>query len=259
MSRDKSSVDSLAEASKSRSSFTGRSALGAAGYVSHTDDNSYNYLGETGQVDIIQPQEGGYKEIRIGAAWQNIHDGDEEKPTGFLNKLLGKKTKKPKKFKGVDLDLGCLYELENGERGSIQAFGEHFGDYNDEPFMKLSHDDRTGDDDDDDDGEDEIILINGKKWPQIKRLMVYLYIYEGAVNWAEIQPQIQIRVPGEKPMIVKLHTYKSELSLCAVAGLEQVRGGVRLTNYTEYYPGHAEMDRAFGFGLEWADGQKSQA
>lgn len=253
MSRDKSSIDSLANASKSRANFTGRKALGAAGYVSDTDDNSYNYLGTTGQVDIIQPQEGGYKEIRIGAAWQNIHDGaDKEK--GFLKNLLKKTPKKPA---GVDLDLGCLYELHNGERGSIQAFGEFFGDYDEAPFMKLSHDDRTGDDDDDDDGEDEIILINGKKWPEIKRLMVYLYIYDGAVNWAQIQPQIQIRVPGEKPMIVKLHTYKSELSLCAVAGLENVRGGVRMTNYTEYYPGHAEMDRAFGFGLEWADGKKS--
>ena len=87
MSRDKSSIDSLANASKSRANFTGRKALGAAGYVSDTDDNSYNYLGTTGQVDIIQPQEGGYKEIRIGAAWQNIHDGaDKEK--GFLKNLL---------------------------------------------------------------------------------------------------------------------------------------------------------------------------
>lgn len=254
MSRDKSSIDSLAAASKSRASFTGRKALGAAGYVSDTDDNSYNYLGTTGQVDIIQPQQGGYDHIRIGAAWQNLH---QEKPKGgFFRGLLGKKIKKPA---GVDLDLGCLYELENGERGSIQAFGEHFGDYDHAPYMKLSHDDRTGDDDDDDDGEDEIILINGKKWPEIKRLVVYLYIYDGVANWAEIQPQIQIRVPGEKPMIVKLHTYKSELALCAVAGLEHVRGGVRLTNYTEYYPGHAEMDRAFGFGLEWADGQKTRA
>lgn len=252
MSRNKSSMDSLASATQSRSSFTGRSALGAAGYVSDTDDDSYNYLGTTGQVDIIQPQEGGYEKIRIGAAWQNLHDGRNDKGS-FLSKILGKNRKKPT---GVDLDLGCLYELENGERGSIQAFGEQFGDYDNAPFIKLSHDDRTGDDDDDDDGEDEIILINGQKWPQIKRLLVYLYIYDGVASWAEIQPQIQIRVPGEKPMVVTLHTYKSELSLCAVAGLEHVRGGVRLTNYTEYYPGHAEMDRAFGFGLEWADGQK---
>lgn len=254
MGRDKSSIDSLANATKSRSSFTGRSALGAMGYVSDTDDDRNNYLGETGQVDVIQPQKDGYEYIRIGAAWQNIHDNG--KKPGFFKKILGGAPKGPK---GVDLDLGCLYELENGKRGSIQAFGEFFGDYENEPFMKLSHDDRTGDDDDDDDGEDEIIMLNGSKWAQIKRLLVYLYIYDGAAHWAQIQPQIQIRVPGEKPMIVNLHTYKSELPLCAVAGLENVRGGVRLTNYTEYYPGHAEMDRAFGFGLEWDDGEKTPA
>lgn len=254
MARDKSSADSLIGATQSRSSFSGRSALGAVGYVSDTDDDAYSYLGTTGQVDIIQPQEGGYEQIRIGAAWQNLYQGLPG--GGFLGKLLGRNKARPQ---GVDLDLGCLYELHNGERGSLQAFGECYGNFKEEPYMKLSQDDRTGDDDDDDDGEDEIILINGRKWPEIKRLLVYLYIYDGVTNWAQIKPQIQIRVPGEKPMIVQLHTYKSELSLCAVAGLENVRNGIKMTNFTEYYPGHAEMDRAFGFGLEWDDGKKAPA
>lgn len=249
MARDKSSQDSLMNATRSRASFSGHgNALGAKGYVSDTDDNNYHFLGSTGQTEIINPQDHGYKQIRIGAAWQPMMKKDES----FLGKLM-KKTRQ----QNVDLDLGCLYELQNGERGAIQAFGDMYGDYDNAPFMKLSGDDRTGEDDDDDDGEDEVILMNGAKWPDIKRILVYLYIYDGATDWAEIRPQVQIRVPGESPLIVNLHTYKSELALCSVAELVNVRNGIKLTNHTEYYPGHAEMDRAFGYGLQWDDGQKT--
>lgn len=248
MERKNLSQDSIAEASRYRAKFSGHgNAKGAAGYISDTDDDTYSFLGATGQLEIFNPQPGGYQKIRIGAAWRN----KLVEESGFLGKIF----KKVRKI-GVDLDLGCLYELNDGTRGCLQAFGKTYGAYNAPPYIKLSGDDRTGDDHDDDDGEDEILRINGQKWPEIKRMLVYLYIYGGVNNWAEIQPQLQVRVPNEKPMIVTLHTYKSELPICAVAGLENVRGGIRLKNYTEYYPGHAELDRAFGYGLDWTDGKK---
>ncbi|MCB9990360.1 MAG: Tellurium resistance protein TerA [Rhodospirillales bacterium] len=248
MSRENLSQDSMIEATRSRAKFSGHGrSKGAAGYVSDTDDNAYDFLGTTGQNEIFNPQEGGFGPIRIGAAWQPL----TVEETGFFKKLF-----KKEKEQGVDLDLGCLYELQNGERGCLQAFGGQHGAYKQEPYISLSEDDRTGDDDDDDDGEDEVMMVNGPKWPEIKRMLVYLYIYGGANDWAQVKPQLQIRVPNEKPMVVTLHTYKSELALCAVAGLENVRNGIKLTNYTEYYPGHAEMDRAFGYGLQWADGEK---
>lgn len=242
------SQKSLAEANRYRAKFSGhRNAKGAAGYISDTDDDSYSFLGSTGQLEIFNPQEGGFGKIRIGAAWQNT----VVEEAGFFGKIFKKARKQ-----GVDLDLGCLYELQDGTRGCLQAFGNTYGAYKTAPYIQLSGDDRTGDDDDDDDGEDEILRINGQKWSEIKRMLVYLYIYGGVNNWAEIKPQLQVRVPNEKPMIVSLHTYKSELCICAVAGLENIRGGIRLKNYTEYYPGHPELDRAFGFGMDWTDGKK---
>jgi len=247
MTKGSESHHSLMEATRSRAKFSGHgSARGAAGYVSDTDD-SCDFLATTGQTTIFNPHEGGYGDISIGAAWQTMTKSDQS----FIGKLF-KKTKE----QGVDLDLGVLYELQNGKRGCIQAFGGTFGEYDVEPFMKLSGDDRTGEDDDDIDGQDEIVTLNGQKWPEIKRLLVYLYIYQGAQNWAQLAPQVHIKVPNEKPMVVTLHTYKSELCLAAVAMMENVRNGIRLTNMTEYYPGHPSMDRAYGFGLEWDDGQK---
>lgn len=249
MAQEKSSANSMIEASRWRSKFSGHAnARGAAGFVSDTDDNACNFLGTTGQTEIFNPRPGGYGDIRIGVAWKNL----EVERAGFFGKLF-KKTMR----KGVDLDIGCLYELQNGHRGCLQAFGGMHGALEGEPYIMLSGDDRTGDDRDDQDGEDEIITINGAKWPEIRRLLVYLYIYGGASNWADVQPQVQVRVPGEKPMILTLHTDRSELPLCVAAGIENVRNGIKMTNYTEYYPGHAEMDRAFGFGIDWEDGRKT--
>jgi tellurite resistance protein TerA len=153
---------------------------------------------------------------------------------------------------GVDLDVGCLYELQDGTRGAVQAFGEKFGDFEQPPYMALSGDERTGEAK----GYDEYVQINGAHWDKIKRVLVYFYIYSGVPNWAEINPKIILDVPGEEDLVVALGAHNDALAVCAVGGLENVRNGIKLTNYTEYFPGHAEMDRAFGFGLEWADGKK---
>jgi tellurite resistance protein TerA len=116
----------------------------------------------------------------------------------------------------------------------------------------LSGDERRGDRV----GPDETIHINGAHWNDIQRILFYAYIYKGAENWAHVRPQIQVRVPHQSPMIVTLNASKQALSLCAIASLENVRGGLKLTSILEYFPGHAEMDRAFGFGLSWEDGVK---
>ena len=124
-----------------------------------------------------------------------------------------------------------------------------------EPFISLSGDERTGDKE----GHDEYLLINGHKWSEVKRVLVYIYIYKGVPNWSHIKPQVVIDVPGENDLYVTLNVYDDSLAVCAVGELENIRGGIRLTNRTEYFPGHEEMDRAYGFGLDWDDGVKPPA
>jgi len=251
----KGSGHSIEAATKSRASFSshgtsGTKSLGAAGFISPYDDSqSADFLSRPGETAIVNPPKDGMGTFEIGAAWDNVEPKAQKK--GLLAGLLG--GKKQSKPKGVDLDIGCLYELNSGERGAIQAFGERYGAFNEPPYLHLSGDERTGDAE----GYDETIKVNGEKWNEIKRVVVYLYIYGGAKSWECVRPQIQLRVPSEKPMVVTLQAKRQELALCAVAGLENVRGGIRMTNYLEYFPGHAELDRAFGFGLNWADGQKN--
>ena len=242
--KTKTSVDSLADATRSRVDFSGhRGSLGAAGYREvATDPENCEFLNEPGASIAISPTNG-FETMLVGVAWDNI----KVEESGFFGKMF-----KKARNVGVDLDIGCLYEMQDGTRGAIQAFGEKFGDFENPPYMQLSGDEQTGDAA----GHDEYILVNGKHWDEVKRVLVYIYIYEGAARWSDINPQIILDVPGEDDLVVTLGAHDDALALCAVGGLESVRGGIKLTNYTEYFPGHYEMDRAFGFGLEWGDGHK---
>lgn len=245
-----SSKHSIDEATRGRAEFSRHgNSLGASGFLSPYDDaQSADFLSKPGETAIVNPPKDGMNTFEIGVAWDNIVPKVEKK--SFLQKLLG--SKETPSAAGVDLDVGCLYELEDGSRGAIQAFGDRYGNFDEAPYIQLSGDERTGDAE----GDDEIIRVNGSHWNQIKRVVIYLYIYGGAKNWETVRPQIQVRVPGEKPMVVTLQARREELALCAVAGLENIRGGIRMTNYLEYFPGHDELDRAFGFGLDWTDGKK---
>lgn len=266
MTDDSSSKKAILEATRSRAKFSGHNegkALGAAGFISpHDDTGAASFLSRPGQTAIVNPTKEGIQDFEIGVAWDNVKiakgRGQQKQNVGFLDKLLGRTKPQNQKWpdepktKGVDLDIGCFYELKNGKRGVIQAFGDMYGNLETEPFISLSGDERTGDAD----GEDELIKVNGRRWSEFKRLVIYIYIYGGASSWESVRPQIQVRVPEEKPMVVSLNARREELALCAVAGLENIRGGIKMTNYLEYFPGHAEMDRAFAFGLEWAEGRK---
>lgn len=245
MPRDTISTDSMSEASRNRAEFSGHgNAKGAAGYRPENEEHVENLLNGFGETLIVQKPENGFDDIVIGASWDNI----AVQESGFFGKLLKKATKQ-----GVDIDLGCLYEMQDGTRGCLQAFGDMFGEYDAAPFIHLSGDERTGDKE----GDDEGMHINGQKWDQIKRLVVYVYIYSAAeFNWENIRPKITIRIPGEQPLVVTPAIKKTDLPVCAVAGIENERGAIRFTNFGEYFPGHAELDRAYGFGLKWDDGHK---
>lgn len=241
------SANSMIEATRSRVKFSGHGrSKGAAGYKVDNQDGSCEFLSASGQTAIINPHEGGFDTIEIGAAWDMMEVTQEQT---LIDKLL-KRTRT--KLQDVDLDLGCLYEMQDGTRGALQAFGGLHGTFDQPPFMKLSRDEREGDEE----GFDEHIKINGAHWPEIKRLLIYVYIYGGAPHWASARPQIQIQVPNETPMIVTPAVHKSELAVCVIGSLNNIRNGIKLENFTEYYPGHAEMDRAFGWGLEWEGGTK---
>ncbi len=237
---------SLEEADRDRAVRSRHGGMGAAGYISANDASQASaFLSSPGEIAVINPPDAGLPNFEIAVAWDNVAVAESK---GILGKFIKKKVLK----KGVDLDLGCLYRLQSGLRGGLQAFGNDHGALDQPPYISLSGDERTGDRE----GPDEVIHVNGAHWGKIDKILIYVYIYGGAKNWQSVRPQVQVRVPGEQPMIVTLSASKQELAVCAVATIENVRGGIKMTSCLEYFPGHAEMDRAFGFGLEWETGSK---
>ncbi len=230
MSKVANSFDSLVEATRNRAKFSGHGdAMGAAGKADARETVTAGLpLDSPGDLAVVNPQKHGFRAIRIAMSWDRAG-------------------------KGIDLDLGCLYELKSGERGAIQAFGRRFGDYNRAPFITLSGDERTGETP----GDDEFLIINGRHWPAIRKILLYVYIYAGTPGWSSVRPLVHVRVPGEQPLEVIPALSDTRMPVCAVAGLENIRDGIRLTRHTEYFAGHAEMDRAFGYGINWRDGEKT--
>lgn len=156
------------------------------------------------------------------------------------------------KPKGVDLDLGCLYELKNGVKGCVQALGNSFGRLNAVPYVALDGDDRTGEA-----AGGENLRVNGEMISQIRRLLIYTFIYEGVANWKQADGVVTIRCPGSEGVIVRMDEYATSQRMCAIAMLENSNDETfSVEKIVRFFSGHEAMDRAFGWGLRWTPGRK---
>lgn len=154
--------------------------------------------------------------------------------------------------KPIDLDLGCLYELKNGRKGTVQALGNAFGHLNAEPWIALDGDDRTGAS-----ASGENLRINGAKIPDIKRVLVYTFIYEGAANWQTANGVVTLRYPGNEDIIVRMDEYNNARRMCAIALLENNGDdGFSVEKQVSFFDGHAQMDKAYNWGMRWVPGRK---
>ena len=198
----------------------------------------------------LEKKDGDFGEIKINLNWNrtNPNDSGASGAGGFFATLRNKATGKSG---GIDLDVGCLYEMENGRKGAVQALGNAFGDFRDEPFIQLMGDDRTGSVSD-----GEWLRINGKEWRKMRRVLVYAFIYEGAPNWQATDGVITLYIPGEPPIEVRLSEEGGTKGMCAIALLENVGGSVKVNRRVEFFKGHSDMDKAFGWGMRWAAGSK---
>ena len=151
----------------------------------------------------------------------------------------------------IDLDLGCLYGLTTGERHAVQALGHQFGAFDRPPYIELSGDDRTGDV-----AAGEVMRINGARWDQIERVLVFASIYEGVANWQATNGVVTVAVPGQPVLEVPMTGGRRDRRLCGVALIENVGGQIELTRVVEYFSGARALDRQFNWGLRWVAGSK---
>jgi tellurite resistance protein TerA len=177
---------------------------------------------------------------RFGKIGVNLNWNQKPKKTGFFSRNSA-----------LDLDVGAFVETRDGNMFVVQALGSAFGDLNRAPFAKLLGDDRTGAVTD-----GEWLEINGDRWADIKRVLVYAFIYEGAPNWQETDGMVRVLVPGQPEIEVRMNEYGDTRGMCAVAGLENDGGQVRVTREVSFHQGHEAMDRAFGWGFRWTTARK---
>ncbi|MEV7418288.1 Tellurium resistance [Streptomyces sp. NPDC089919] len=152
----------------------------------------------------------------------------------------------------VDLDIGCLYELTDGTRGVVQPLGNFLGDINNPPYVKLSGDDRFGA------PSGETLFVNLDHADKIKRLLVFVYIYDQTPAFDRTHALVTL-YPVTGPRIeIALDERAPEARSCAVLSLESVKGELVVRREVKFVYGfQAELDRLYGWGLQWGRGYKT--
>lgn len=167
--------------------------------------------------------------------------------------LINLNWKQPKGFfsRSIDLDLGCLYELQDGSKGTVQALGNRFGSLDRPPYIALDGDDRSGAS-----VGGENLRINGKMVSKIKRILIYTFIYDGIANWKGADGVVTVKCPNSPEIVVRMDEYGSNLTFCAIAMLENVNNTFSVEKVVNFYKGHEAADRAFNWGLRWVVARK---
>lgn len=194
------------------------------------------------KVSLVKKAEG-LGEILINLNWNTRSEN-----RGFLSRLfLGKGEPQ-----GIDLDLGCLYELKSGRKGVVQALGKAFGSLKNPPYIALDGDDRTGAV-----TTGENLRIDGNKIAEIRRVLVFTYIYEGVANWQQANAAVTIKYPGAEDLIIKMDEYSSSKKMCALALFtNQNDQTFSVEKLVMFYNRHKELDAAYNWGLNWVAGRK---
>ncbi len=197
-------------------------------------------LEKKGQSISLDKQMGGLSEILVNLNW----NATPVKSLGYSRNKVVAET-------GIDLDLACLWEFDQGEIGATQALGGHFGNFHSFPFIELDQDDRSGQS-----IGGETLRINGRYWQEFRRILIYTFIYEGVPNWSHVDAVITIKAKDQPDIEIRLDSYRDDQFLCAIAMLENINNQVKITKLIDYFSSHQQMDNAYGWGLNYVAGSK---
>ncbi|WP_300019418.1 tellurium resistance protein [Pseudonocardia sp.] len=192
----------------------------------------------------LTKQGGAGGQLRVNLQWST---GAAPAKKGLFSKLTGGGGG------GIDLDLACLWEFTDGSKGVVQALGNAFqAPYQGAPIIRLDGDDRSGSN-----VGGENMFIDLSRINEIRRILVFTFIYEGVPNWASADGVVTL-FPSAGPEIeVRLDESDPGSPTCVIAMLEN-RGGELTVNREVRYirGGQADVDRAYGWGMDWARGRK---
>lgn len=166
--------------------------------------------------------------------------------------------------KGIDLDLGCFYELRDGKkrlidglqfsrgRGGDRHHASRQGCYDQPPYIWHQGDDRGGGA-----SSGETILVNPIGVSAIRRILVYTFIFEGVARWAETNATVTVKVPNNEDIIVEMGRQSSTKKFCAIAQLDfGTDSSMVVKKLVTFHDRHSDCDKAYGWGFRYEIGSK---
>lgn len=203
--------------------------------------------GDAHRVDLSKTTD---QNIVINLNWS------QGEPKGFFGKLFGSNQE-------IDLDLGVYWELKSGHssvidglqfskgRGGPKNRFTRQGCYTDLPWVWHCGDDRGTTT-----SSGENILVNPKGIGDLKRLIVYCFIYEGAARWAESDAVVTVKVPNQPEIVVEMGKQTDPRTFCAIASIEFDGSAMSVRKEVTFHRGHADCDKHYGWGMNWEAGSK---
>ncbi|MFI8348646.1 TerD family protein [Streptomyces sp. NPDC085596] len=157
----------------------------------------------------------------------------------------------------LDLDLCALYELADGRKGVVQALGNAFGALDRPPYIHLDGDDRTGAAAN---GENLTISLDHKE--HLRRVLVFVTIYEGASSFADLHATVTLRPQHGAPIDFSLDECTVPSTVCALALITDTGGDLVVRREARYLvpergvSPQRTVDGAYGWGMNWTPGRK---
>ncbi|MFE9662987.1 tellurium resistance protein [Streptomyces sp. NPDC005955] len=159
----------------------------------------------------------------------------------------------------ADLDLGCLVACREGDGTAVQALGDAYGSLTAWPYVSLDQDDRTGASSD-----GETLRVSLDHAHLFERLLLYVYVYEGAVDFRSLGAAVTVSAPGQQDVRIDLDDSPTGATACAIALVRPAVDGLSLRREVRWFrPApelwiHQQIDAAYGFGFEWVYATKGE-
>ncbi len=211
------------------------------------------FLKQKGESQVVRlKSKNAIDSILINLNWQTDADLDlgcfyemnaNPQKTGFFASLLSANIGQKNVIDGLQFSRG-----RGGPKNRVTAQGC----YSAAPFIWHTGDDRSGSS-----AAGESILLNPQGLHQLKRMTIYTFIYEGVPRWNHTDAIVTVQAPGNPDIVVEMGRQTSGKNFAAIAGLEFFDDdAVRVTKLMSFHDGHADCDRAYGWGLQWHSGGK---
>ncbi|BAV05951.1 tellurite resistance protein TerA [Filimonas lacunae] len=206
--------------------------------------------GDLHMIDLTKKTDPITQEININLNWSKTTK------KGFLGGLFSSDT-------DIDLDLGCFYELSDGTKnvidgvqfakgnGGSKEISTRQGRYTAAPWVW-----HTGDDRGVAAGSGENIIVNPKGIGELKRIVIYCFIYNGVARWQETNATVTVKVPGKAEIEVQMGKQTSSEPFCAIAEIQFTPDSMGVRKLVTFHPNHSHCDAAYHWGMRWQAGSK---